>query len=145
MAINALNTPLSGMNAAQLRQSVTANNTANVNTPAFQPATARTSDAAYINGVGQGATSTTTTPSAQPGGMPSTYAPPRPGQAATSQVQTSQMAMPPQTPAPVTAPSNVDMITETTNRMSAQNAYSANIPAARAMNEMSQTLMDIQS
>ncbi len=134
MSINALNAPLSGLNAAQYRQNVTANNVANVNTPDFQPAQTRTADAAYVNDVGQGATASA---------VPAGYAPPRPGQIQ-QPGQPGQATMA-QTANPVTAPSNVDMITETTNRMQAQNAYGANMPAARAMNEMSQTLMDIQS
>jgi flagellar hook protein FlgE len=157
MSVNNLSTPLSGMNAAQFRQNVTANNVANVSTPGFQPAQTRTADAAYINSVGQGTTATA---------MPSTYAPQRP--TATPAAQTAaaaapaaaaqqpaaatavpapaqpQTAMPAQTTAPVERPSNVDMITETTNRMQAQNAYGVSMTAARAMNGMSQTMMNMQ-
>lgn len=141
MSVNNIN----GMNSPLFRQNVTANNVANVNTPGFQPATVQTSSsgssAAYINSVGQGG-----------GAAPSagTYAPPR--------ASASVMAMPAasasapataSTPAPAAATtvaprmSNVDMITETANRMGAQSAYNANMPAAQSMNGMMQTLMDM--
>lgn len=122
MSVNGLNIPLSGLSANRIRQDVTANNVANVNTEGFQPSTVQTTDAAYVNDIGQGTR------------VSSTYAPPRP---APQQPQAAQAAG-------VAEPSNVDMITETTNRMNAQNAYNANIPVARTMDEMSQTLMDLR-
>ena len=123
MSVNGLNTPLSGLSANQFRQDVTAKNVANVNTAGFQPSTVQTADAAYINDIGQGTR------------VSATYAPPRavPAQAANAP-QASGMA----------ETSNVDLLTETMNRMNAQSAYNVNIPAARTMDEMSQTLMDLR-
>lgn len=128
MSVNSLNAPLSGLSANQFRQNVTANNVANANTEGFQPSTVQTSDAAYINDVGQGTqVAATYTPQRMP--------PPEP-------VASAQAAAP-ATNSPAQM-SNVDMITEATNRMGAQSAYNANIPAARTMDEMSQTLMDLR-
>ncbi len=128
MSVNALNASMSGLKANQLRQNVTANNVANVNTEGFRPATVQTSDVAEINGAGQGTQAS------------ATYAPPRMPPA--EPVASAQMAAPAaNSPAPQ---SNVDMITESTNRMNAQSAYNANVPAARAADQMSQTLMDLR-
>ncbi len=128
MSVNGVNTALSGLSANQFRQNVAANNVANVNTEGFRPASAQTTDAAYVNDIGQG-----TRPSAA-------YSPqrmPAPEPAAPAQASAQATGGAPQM-------SNVEMITETTNRMNAQSAYNANIPAARAADEMSQTLMDLR-
>ncbi len=138
MSVNALNSPLSGLMANQYRQDVTANNVANVNTPGFQPqatpaAPAREAagSAAYINDIGRGASAR---PAAAYG--PQRPAPVQASAAPTAMTQTAETTAAPQM-------SNVDMITETANRMNAQNAYGANIPAAQAANAMTQTLMDM--
>jgi flagellar hook protein FlgE len=148
MSVNALNSSMAGLSANQYRQNVTANNVANVNTPGFQPTTAQpqarpaAGEPAYINDIGR-------TNAAQQAAA--TYAPQRPAAAAAP--ASAQPAAPQSAPtamtqaAPTTAApqmSNVDMITETANRMNAQNAYNLNIPAAQTMNQMSQTLMDIR-
>lgn len=128
MSVNGLNTPLSGLSANQFRQNVTANNVANANTGGFQPSAVQTSDAAYINDIGQGTqVAGTYTPQRMP--------PPEPvAQAREAAPATNSRA----------GMSNVDIIAETTNRMNAQSAYSANIPAARTIDDMSQALMDLR-
>ncbi len=122
MAINGLGTPVSALQTNQFRQDVTANNVANINTDGFKASTVQTSDAAYINDIGQGTR------------VSGTYAPPRPG----------PMAMDAASPTGgMVEQSNTDLVTETTNRMGAQQAYGANIAMARTMDDMAQTLMDM--
>lgn len=124
MAINGLGAPLSALQTNQFRQDVTANNVANVNTDGFQASTTQTSDAAYINSIGQGTQ------------VSGTYAPPRPG----APVQdTAALAA----TGGAATQSNTDVVTETSNRMGAQQAYGANIVMARTADDMQQTLMDL--
>ncbi len=132
MAINGLGTPLSALQANQFRQDVTANNVANVNTDGFNAASVQTSDAAYINDIGQGTRVT------------GAYAPPRQGQMAVD----AAGALAAGAGGPGVVPgmvelSNTDMITEATNQMGAQNAYGANIAVARTMDDATRTLLDM--
>lgn len=122
MSVNGLNTPLSGLVANQFRQDVTANNIANVNTDGFRSSTVQTSDAAYINDIGQGTRVT------------GTYTPNRPGPVASDETGTGGMR----------ELSNSDMVREMTSMMSAQNAYGVNIAVARSVDEASQTLIDLK-
>ncbi|MDR1745280.1 MAG: flagellar basal body protein [Planctomycetota bacterium] len=124
MAINGLGTSLSALQANQFRQDVTANNIANVNTDGFRASTVQTSDAAYINDIGQGTQ------------VSGTYAPPRPGPIAMDAASAT---------GGMVEQSNTDVVTETTNRMGAQHAYGANIAMARTTDEMMQTLMDMRA
>lgn len=123
MSVNGLNSSLSGLWANQFRQDVTANNIANVNTDGFQAATVQTSDAAYVNDIGQGTRVT------------GTYTPNRPAPVAMDDTAAAGMR----------ELSNTDMIKEMTNQMSAQNAYGANATMARSVNAASQTLLDLKS
>lgn len=54
MSVDGLGTPLSGLQANAYRMGVSANNVANINTDEFQASQVRTTDAAYINDIGQG-------------------------------------------------------------------------------------------
>jgi flagellar basal-body rod protein FlgC len=130
MAISGLGAPVSALQTNQFRQDVTANNIANVNTDNFQASTVQTSDAAYINSIGQGTQ------------VSGTYAPPRPG---APTMDSAPMASPTGTTAPTTpaTQSNTDLVAETSNRMGAQQAYGANIAMARTADDMMQTLMDL--
>jgi flagellar basal-body rod protein FlgC len=126
MAINGLGTPLSALQANQFRQDVSANNVANVNTEGFKASAVQTSDAAYINDIGQGTQ------------VSGTYAPPRPGpmaMAATGAGSGVGSGMVEQ--------SNTDMVTETTNQMGAQNAYGVNAAVMRSADQATQTLLDM--
>ena len=122
MSVNALNTSVSALLANQFRQDVTANNIANVNTDGFEASSVATADRAYINDIGTGTQVT------------ATYKPER----------QAPMAMNPVNPGEMVEQSNTDLVVEMTNMISAQNAYSANIPMARTVEEMNQTLMDLK-
>ena len=123
MSVNGLNTSLSGLYANQLRQDVSANNVANVNTDGFKASTVQTADAAYVNDIGQGTRVT------------GTYTPNRPGP-----VTADESA-----PGGMRELSNTDMVQEMTSQMSARNAYGVNIAVARTVDETSQTLMDLKA
>jgi len=124
MAINGLGTPLSALQANQFRQDVAANNVANVNTDGFKASTVQTTDAVYINDIGQGTR------------VSGTYAPPRPGPVAMDTASATGGTV---------EQSNTDMITERTSQMGAQNAYSANIAMMRTADDTSQVLMDLKA
>ena len=123
MSVNGLNTSLSGLDANQFRIGVSANNVANVNTDGFKASEVQTTDAAYVNDIGQGTR------------VAATYAPNRPG----------PVALDATAPGGTREQSNTDMVREMTNQMSAQNAYGANIAMARTVDAANQTLMDIKS
>lgn len=122
MSVNGLNIPLSGLTANQFRQDVTANNIANVNTDGFKASTVQTTDAAYINDIGQGTR------------VSATYAPARQGPMAVDASASSGMV----------EQSNTDLVTEMTNQMNAQNAYGVNIAMSRTVDDASQTLLDLK-
>lgn len=123
MSVNGVNASMSGLMANRFRQDVTANNVANVNTEGFQPSSARTTDAAYVNDIGQGVR------------VAGAYAPPRPTPSPTAGAAGQDAQQ----------PSNVDMLRETTNRISAQNAYGANAAMFGSADEASRTLLDLKS
>lgn len=122
MSVNGLHIPLSGLTANQFRQDVTANNIANVNTDEFKASTVQTTDAAYVNDIGQGTR------------VAGTYAPARPGPVAIDASATSGMV----------EQSNTDLVTEMTNQLSAQHAYGTNIVMSRGIDDATQTLMDLK-
>ncbi len=124
MAISGLGTPVSALQTNQFRQDVTANNVANINTDGFRASTVQTADAAYINDVGRGTQVT------------GTYAPERPGPMAMDTASTT---------GGMVEQSNTELVTETTNRMGAQQAYGANTAMARTVDDMMQTLMDMRA
>lgn len=131
MAIDGLGAPMSAIQANQLRMDVSANNVANANTDGFQASTVQTSDAAYINDIGQGTRVT------------GTYAPARPGpvaQAAGGEGGEGGSAI-----SGMTEMSNVDLATEATSQMGAQNAYGVNIAMMQTANEMSKSVLDIMA
>lgn len=128
MAINGLGAPLSALQANQFRQDVSANNVANVNTDGFKASTVQTSDAAYINDIGQGTR------------VSGAYAPPRPGPMAIDTASAPTSAGP-----AMAEQSNTDLITEMTGQIGAQNAYGANIAMLRTADDVAQTLMDLKA
>ncbi len=124
MSVNGLQTPYSGMYVNNFRQDVTANNIANINTDGFKASEVQTADRAYINDIGTGTRVT------------GTYAPNRPGPVAMDTAGVSATGMVEQ--------SNTDLVRERVNQMAAQQAYNANIPMVRAVDEMTQSILDIK-
>lgn len=119
MSINGLNAAYSGMRINAIRQAVTANNMANINTDEFKSSGVAGADLGYINDIGRGVqvagiyTNATTGPLAAnaEGGA--------------------------------TEQSNTDPAVEMTNMISARHAYSANVEMARTADDASQTLIDL--
>lgn len=122
MAIDGFGAPLSALRTNQFRLDVGANNVANVNTDGFKASTVQTSDAAYINDIGQGTR------------VAGAYAPSTPGPAVPSASATGGMV----------EASNTDPMTEIFNRMNAQNAYGTNAAMLRTADEAAQTLLDLK-
>lgn len=120
MSVNGLGTPLSAIQANQTRMDVSANNVANVNTDGFKASTVQTTDAAYINDIGQGTR------------VSGTYAPPTQGPMAPAATGSGMVEQ-----------SNVDLATEATNQLGAANAYGVNVSMMKAANEMSKTVLDL--
>ena len=120
MAISGIHIPVSGMQTNALRLDVSANNVANINTDDFRASTVRTTDAAYINDIGQGTK------------VSGVYTPPTPApMAADGRGGTAAL-------------SNTDAATEITSQMAVEKAYGVNVAVARTMDSMAGTLMDIK-
>ncbi len=126
MAINGINSSYSGLQANQVRMDVSANNVANVNTDGFKAATVQTSDAAYINDIGQGTR------------VSSVYSPQRPGAPVALEAGAAGNS------SGVQEMSNTDLAVETIKQMNARNAYGVNTAAFRASDEVNQTLLNLQ-
>lgn len=130
MAIDGLGAPLSAIQANQTRMDVSANNVANVNTDGFKASTVQTSDAAYINDIGQGTQVT------------GTYAPSRPGPVA---IDTTGGGGGGTGMSGLTELSNVDLASEATNQLGAQAAYNFNISMLQTANDMTKSVLDIMA
>lgn len=134
MSVNNINTSLSALRANQFRVDTAANNVANVNTDGFQSRSVQTADLGYINDIGQGTA------------VRATYANTRPGPPTMNSLQANGIE-----PAPgaqereAEVQSNTDMVREMTSMTEARTAYSANIAMARTVDEMTQTLLDINA
>lgn len=120
MSVNELGKSLSGLQANAYRMGVSANNTANVNTNEFQASQVRTTDAAYINDIGQGTR------------VAATYTDTRPGPV-TVNAQGG-----------VTEMSNTNPAVERTNQIAASQAYGVNAGAMRIVDQMNRTMIDLK-
>jgi len=120
MAIGGIHIPASGMQANMFRVDVSANNVANINTNDFRASTVQTTDAAYVNDIGQGTR------------VSATYTPSTPSPMASD----GRGGM--------TALSNTDAATEITGQMAAEKAYAVNVSMVRTMDDMMGTLLDIK-
>lgn len=119
MSVNGLNSAYSGMRVNELRQAVTANNVANVNTDEFKSSGVGTADLGYINDIGRGVQATGIYTNATSGPL---AANPQGG---------------------MVEQSNTDPAVEMTNMMAARHAYGANAEMVRTADDATQTLLDI--
>lgn len=146
MSVNGLNTAVSGIQTNQFRLDTTANNIANVNTDGFQARTVQTTDRAYINDIGTGTQVSATYQPYRPGPPAQrTDAMGVPNEGGVAAGNGAAAARPVETAADMVEQSNTDLVTEMTNMNAARTAYSANIAVARTVDEMNQTLMDINA
>ncbi|GEM_PF-718848 len=155
MSVNALNTALSGIQTNQFRVDTAANNIANVNTDGFRATTVQTADRAYINDIGTGTQVTGTYAPPTPGPMTvnpqagaqqnQAYDPANPGPGGPAGAAQATQAMGAVQQQDLVELSNTDMVREMTNMQAASTAYSANVAVARTVNEMNQTLIDLNA